>query len=200
MTCRSVAPVARSRLESDVSLAKVSIVLAILGVVACTSLVNPGTQSIDGAYTVETPIQWRRRVESEKVEIWTSRGPAEDQLAFITGLAPGEPLLPDWGPFPRYEAGMTPQAIAQFVVNSYVLQYGHTSAAVRRTWPALFGKVAGFRFEYGYTTKFNIEVHGLGAGTVRDGRLYLICLEAAGEGLFKRLRPVAEQIMDSATF
>lgn len=141
------------------SLARVAIVLAVVGVVACSSLfVNPGTRPIDGAYTVETPIHWRRHVESEKVEIWTSRGPTEDQLVFVTGLAPGEALLPRWEPFPRYEAGMSPEAIAQFVVNSYVLQGGHTNAAVHRTWPARFGSVDGFRFEYGYTTKFNIEV------------------------------------------
>ena len=97
------------------------VVLALLAPVACaTSAVQPGTQPIGDADTVETPIEWRRHVESEKVEIWTSRGPTDDQLVFVTGLAPGEALLPRLEPFPRYEAGMTPQAIAQFIVNSYV--------------------------------------------------------------------------------
>jgi hypothetical protein len=137
--------------------------------------------------------------ESEKVEIWTSRGPTHDQLVFVTGLGPGEALLPRLEPFPRYQAGMTPQAIAQFIVNSYVMEGGQTNAAVHRNWPARFGSVEGFRFEYGYTTKFDIDVHALGAGAVKDGRLYLIYLEAAGKRLFDELRPVAEQIMDSAT-
>ena len=180
--------------------AKLVVVLSLFALVACaTPAVQPGTQPIGDAYTVETPIDWRRHDESDKIEIWTSRGPREDQLVFVTGLAPGEALIPELETFPRYQAGMTPEAIAQFVVNSYVLHGGHTDAAVHRVWPARFGSVEGFRFEYGYTTIFDIDVHALGAGAVKDGKLYLIYLEAAGQGLFDRLRPIAERIMDTAT-
>ena len=200
MSCQSTAAGAPSQAGCRTRLTSVVLSLAIVGLAACgSSLVAPGTQTIDGAYAVETPIGWRRHVESEKVEIWTSRDPTEDQLVYVTGLDPGEALLPKFEPFPRYEAGMTPQAIAHFVLNSYVLQFGHTRSAVHRTWPARFGSVEGFRFEYGYTTRFNVDVHALGAGAVKDGKLYLIYLEAAGEGLFRQLRPIAEQIMDSAT-
>lgn len=180
--------------------ARLLVVLALAGLAACAApVVQPGIQPIGDAYTVETPIDWRRHDETDKIQIWTSRGPRDDQLVFITGLAPGEVLIPELETFPRYQAGMTPEAIAQFVVNSYVLHGGHTDAAVHRVWPVRFGSVEGFRFEYGYTTRFNIDVHALGAGAVKDGRLYLIYLEAAGQGLFDRLRPIAEQIMDSAT-
>ena len=176
------------------------VVPALLGLVACAApMVQRGTQPIGDAYTVETPIGWRRHDESDKMQIWTSRGPRKDQLVFVTGLAQGEALVPELEPFPRYEAGMTPEAIAQFVVNSYVLHGGHTDAAVHRVWPARFGGVEGFRFEYGYRTPFDIAVHAFGAGAVKDGRLYLIYLEAAGQGLFDQLRPIAERIMDSAT-
>jgi hypothetical protein len=182
------------------SFASVAVTLALAGLAACSSsLVSPGIQPIDGAYAVETPIGWRRHVESEKVEIWTSRDPTQDQLIFVTGLAPGEALLPEFGEFPRYEAGMTPDMIARFILNSYVLQYGHPTASVHRTWPHRLGSVQGFRFEYGYTTKFDIQVHGFGTGAVKGGKLYLICLEAAGEQRFRELRPTAEQIMASAT-
>lgn len=182
------------------SLVRAPIFLALLGLVACSSIwVQPGTRAIDGAYTVETPVAWRRHAFSEKVDAWTAGDPREEQLVFVTGLAPGEALLPERGPFPRYETGMTPDMIAQFLVNSHVLEHGHPKAAVHRTWPHPFGSVQGFRFEYGYTTKFNVDVHGLGAGAVKDGKLYLIYLEAADEWRFKGLRSVVEQIMDSAT-
>jgi len=176
------------------------LVLALLGLFACaTPMVRPGIQPIGDTYTVETPIQWRRHDETDKMQIWTSRGPTEDQLVFVTGLAPGEALIPALEPFPRYQAGMTPQAIAQFVVNSYVLRAGPTDAAVHRVWPARFGSLEGFRFEYGYTTTVGIDVHAFGAGAVKDSRLYLIYLEAAGQSLFDKLRPIAERIIDSAT-
>jgi hypothetical protein len=168
---------------------------------AANPVAGPGTRSIEGVYTVQTPIQWtrlQRESRHEKLELWTWEGGYADQLAFVTGLAPGEPLAPGWEP--RYGAGMTPQSIARFVVNSHVLHGGFTNARVERVWSAPFGEVEGFRFDFGYTTGINVRVHALGAGAVKDGSLYLIYLTAADKARFDELRPVVEQIMDSATF
>jgi hypothetical protein len=176
--------------------------ILVSALVACAlpTPVSPGRQSVGGVYEVETSVRWLRREESTRAQIWTSRGPTEDQLVFITGLIPGEGLIPGWERYGRYQAEMTPTEIAEFVVNSYRFHGGHTNAAVHRVWPSRFGDVDGFRFEYGYWTDVGVDVHGLGAGAVKDGQLYLIYFSAAGKRLFNELRPVVEQIIDSARF
>lgn len=163
-------------------------------------LVFPGTQTVAGAYTVATPIQWFRKPQSSRLEVWSSRDPEgwEDEMVFVSGLIPGEPLVPSWRRAPSYRADMTPGEIARFIVDSHVNNGGHLAGTVHRVWSAPFGGLEGFRYEFGYTTKIGIDVHGFGAGTLKDGKLYLIYFTAV-DPYFDQLRPVAEQIIDSAT-
>jgi hypothetical protein len=180
----------------------------VVGLAACAAdpaargawFVSPGTQSIGNAYTVETPIQWFRKPQSRRLEVWSSRDREgwEDELVFLSGLIPGEPLVPHWRRAPLYRAGMTPAEIAQFIVDSHVHNGGHLAGTVHRVWPAPFASVEGFRYEFGYTTKIGIEVHGFGAGGLKDGKLFLIYLTAV-DPYFDQLRPVTEQIIESTT-
>jgi hypothetical protein len=193
----------------DLDLAfRAAVLVLLVGLAGCAAdparrdawLVSPGTRSIAGAYVVETPIQWFRKSQSARLEVWSSQDPMgwEDELVFLSGLIPGEPLASDWTETPSYRADMTPAEIAQFIVDSHAYHGGHAASIVHRVWPAPFGSVEGFRYEFGYTTKIGIDVRGFGAGAVKDGKLYLIYLSAV-DPYFDQLRPVTEQIIESAT-
>lgn len=164
-------------------------------------LARPGSRSAAGTFTVETPIQWFRKPWSGRFEVWSSQAPEgwQDELAFIAGLFPGEPLVPQWRGTPLYRSGMSSAEIAQFILDSHVLHGGHLAGTIHQVWPAPFGGRDGFRYEFGYTTKIGIDVHGFGAGGVKDSKLYLIYLTAV-DPYYEQLRPAAEQIISSAAF
>jgi hypothetical protein len=137
---------------------RAAVLVLLVGLAGCAAdparrdawLVSPGTRSIAGAYVVETPIQWFRKSQSARLEVWSSQDPMgwEDELVFLSGLIPGEPLAPDWTETPSYRADMTPAEIAQFIVDSHAYHGGHAASIVHRVWPAPFGSVEGFRFEF----------------------------------------------------
>jgi hypothetical protein len=65
--------------------------------------------------------------------------------------------------------------------------------------PADFGGAKGFRFEYSLTRKIdNVQLSGLGFGTVSSGELFALLYQAPRLAFFPRHQPRVEQMARSA--
>ena len=145
------------------------------------------------------------------------------QLLATRGLEDGDTLIKvddEKTLLPRFRAHMTPTEIMEFCVGSIRLMAGGVETAnVARGWmpsegirtasinaasieatglrPMDFGGLSGFRFDLRFLSKEGLRREGLVAGTVHEGRLYLIVYSGASEHYFSTHREAVERLIAS---
>jgi hypothetical protein len=164
-------------------------------------LIEPGRQTIAGAYTVEPARPWSAFARGEPTT-WTIDGPNLQRLRFIGGIEDGQPLLPN-PPLlallrvpdrrPRFRTALTLPEVAEIVADGL---FGSLFAP-RNIRPAPFGTAPGFRFEVSYATSDGVSREALVAGAVIDRRLHVVVYEGTALHHFARHRDEAERIIDS---
>lgn len=140
----------------------------------------------------------------ERVEIWTSDGEVLDQLVFFGGVADGAPLvkLPETTaprePLPPFRSSMEAGDVMELFAASLVRLGRTPTVETTALRPATFLGGPGFRFDFTYTGKDDIDRRGTAIGTVRDGKLWMIAFEGTRLLHYGRLLPEAERIFATA--
>jgi hypothetical protein len=176
-----------------------TLLLAIAGCAVVTK-VESGRVSIDGEYTVQSPIEWAR-VALGGENLWTVDGPALQSLRFVTALEDGDTLfpVPDPEASPKFIKSMGPLEVVDFFQTS-IGTLGGAGFRSRNFRPAQFGARQGFRFEFSYLTKDGLAMQGFTTGAVIEQKLYMIIYIGTRQHYFEKHRNDAESIVSSIVF
>jgi len=170
---------------------------------ACAGIGAVGTGRVDigGGLSVEARPAWNRLPADAfgADTVWTHEGPALDLLLFMAGRGDNEPLFARSRPRRSllFRAGMTPTEIVELWSTELALA-GHRVVTVGGLLPADFAGIPGFRFQYAYADADGLLFDGYAAGTVADGRLYLIAFTGTRAHHFRAHWPAVAALINSA--
>jgi len=163
---------------------------------------------LGGGMSVEPRREWNRHVppagQGKPHLSWTLDGPVLHQLLLFPGLGDGEALFetggvdPRRGPPPVYRSAMTPNDIAELIEASMTRSLGSPAFRLNALKAFAFAGAPGFRIEFAFAGRDEIEREGVAIGTVRGGRLYLLIHEGTALHHFGRYLPEVEAIAASA--
>lgn len=189
-----------------------TIALALL-VASCAPyvLVKPQRVTVKDSLSVEPDIAWNKINQQDitgrsNTEIWTADGPLLNTLTFFAGIEDGKTLFVQTSEqekrdkLPAFRGSMTPTEVMELVESTYAKISQSSLTRTRNLRPAQFAGAPGFRFEFSYVGKDEIDREATAAGAIRNGRLYLIVYQ--GTRLYHHgLRQAqAERIIESARF
>ncbi len=167
------------------------------------TLVVPGTQSINGAYEVTTPIAWSR-FPLAPMEQWTVDGLPLQNLRLYASIKDGDALFdssslrPDDG-VPRYRTSMRASDIADFVLAS-LAQTGTNDTDFSNLRPAAFGGLSGFRFDITFFSSDGLAYRGLAYGAIYAEKILHLLLYIGTDAVyFDAHREAVENIFRSLT-
>jgi hypothetical protein len=133
-------------------------------------------------------------------QIWTMEGLPVDQLLVYSGIK-NDQLIHAEGSGNRksfaFRSSMQPDEIVAMFEG--MLTRDGSSFKLVKLEPGNFGGAKGFRFEYALTRKVdNVQLSGVGFGTVSNGELFALIYQAPRLAFFSRHQPRVEQIARSA--
>jgi len=132
--------------------------------------------------------------------IWTIDGLGLNELRFLTGIKPGDPLMTVAGverkELGAFQAMMLPDEVMELVGSTLgKLQYRQIRTAGLR--PAPFGMTTGFRFDLNFTNADGLQFKGVALFAERRGKLDLLLFIAPGEYYFDHYAPVVDRVFTS---
>ena len=137
-------------------------------------------------------------------ETWTMEGLPVDQLLLYSGLKDGEAIHAERAGGTdaqrkgfKFRSNMQPHEITALFEG--MLTRDGSRFKLLKLEPVPFGGTKGFRFEYSLTRKLdNVQLSGVGYGTVSKGELFAIVYMAPRLAFFPRHAGKVEQIARSA--
>lgn len=183
--------------------------MLLLIVAACApfALVPASTNDVAN-FRVEADIAWNKlnqpRLESSApLAYWTADGPALNAMIFIGGVRDGQPVIKIQGDTNQDNAlvfrnGMTPTEIVELWEASTAKISQTTIAKGSNIEPVDFAGNPGFKFDFYYVTKDEVDRSGIGYATVKDNRLYLIFYSGTKLHHFGLRLGSAKRIMETA--
>ncbi|MCW0234591.1 MAG: hypothetical protein OJJ21_13405 [Ferrovibrio sp.] len=191
------------------SLRRVAALAILVVLTACTaySLVPAATTDVAN-FRVENDIAWNKanklRVESAApLAYWTADGPALNYILFVGGVKDGGYVLRQMGTTETvnnlvFRNGMSATEIVELWEASMTKMNTTSIAKGSNIQPADFGGTAGFKFDFQYVAKDEVDRSGVGYAAVKDGKLYLIFFSGTKLHHFPMRRASALRIMESA--
>ena len=185
---------------------KLVVALAALALAGCVSVakVETGNRNVGERLQLSLTGAWNH-VSAPGLgpaQTWTMEGLPVDQLLVYSGLRDGEaihgtsPGMTDKKTF-SFRSAMEPHEITALFEG--MLTRDGSTYKLTKLEPATFGGHKGFRFEYALTRKLdNVQLSGVGYGTVSRGELFALVYMAPRLTFFSRHAPVVEQIARSA--
>ncbi len=188
-----------------------AIIALVLLVAGCAPyvLVQPQRVTVKNALSVEPDIAWNKINQQDisgrsDAEIWTADGPLLNSLTFFAGVEDGKPLYVQTAEqekrdkLPAFRSSMTPTEVMELVESTYAKISQSALTRTRGLRPAKFAGKDGFRFDMTYVGKDEVDREVTAAGTVHEGRLYMIIYQ--GTRLYHHgLRQAqAERVIQSA--
>jgi hypothetical protein len=161
----------------------------------------------DDSVAVTPPREWNRISASlfqdiADVEDWTQNGPYLDGISFVTGLADGKELVRqrsrDDRQVPKFRSNMTPPEIAAMIESLFRVRGGTVDFKTTSLAPRSFLGANGFQYDFEHLDSDEVRRRGRAVGSVVDGKLYLILLDAARSHYFEASLPDFEAIVKSA--
>ena len=199
---------------------RITVLAAALSLSACSSLgagdygfseyslVRAGQVSVgDGSMAVITPRPWNRHrpiffEDIRQVEDWTQNGALLDGMSFVTGLKNGKSLIRQRHSasqqVPLFRSNMTPPEIAAMIESLYRVRGGAVDFRTLSLKPRPFLGTNGFQLDYEHLDDDELWRRGRVVGTVINGQLYMILLDAAKSHYFDATLPDFEAIVASA--
>jgi hypothetical protein len=172
------------------------------------SLVRPHEVRVgDGTMLVTPRIEWNRQStivfdDIRQVEDWTQNGPVLDSLSFISGLKDGKSIVRQSRKadqqVPRFRSSMSPPEVAAMLETFYRTRAGALDFKTLSLAPRPFLGTRGFQFDFEHLDGDELWRRGSAVGTVVNGRLYLILLDAARSHYFDAELPEFENVVRSA--
>lgn len=175
-------------------------VFMLLSACADYSLVSPGATRV-GALALSPEIAWNKAAQSRAgSEIWTQDGQALNTLTFIQGIPDGKPIFKvsrvrQFGPFRK---NMLPNEIMELTESSLSKLVNSAVISTENLKAVKFGGQPGFQFNFRYTDNSDVPVRGLAAGTVKNGKLYMILYTAAELYYYDKGLKEAERLLTTA--
>ncbi len=172
------------------------------------SLVRVQRQRVgDGSLTVAAARPWNRHrsvmfEDIRQVEDWTLNGPYLDGISFVTGLKDGKSLIRQRRTtsqqVPVFRSNMTPPEIAGMIEGLYRVRGGAVDFRTLSLQPRPFLGTNGFQLDYEHLDDDELWRRGRVVGTVVNGQLYLILLDAAKSHYWDAILPDFEAVVASA--
>lgn len=180
------------------------LIVALLGGCVSMAKVEMGERAVGERMTVTIEGPWNHLNSPSlgPAETWTMEGLPVDQLLLYPGLKDGQAIHArgQGGPNAKsfeFRAAMQPDEIVGLFEG--MLTRDGSRFRLMRLKPVDFAGQKGFRFEYALTRKVdNVQLLGLGYGTVSKGELFAIVYTAPRLTFFARHRDRVEQIAKSA--
>lgn len=185
------------------------VALLMLAVAACVSVakVESGDRPIGDRLVVTLDGPWNQinAPNLGPAQTWTMEGLPVDQLLLYSGIKTGQTIHAERGaggsgPQPKvfaFRADMQPDEIVS-MFEGMLTRDGSRFQLVKLE-PAPFGGGKGFRFDYALTRKIdNVQLTGIGYGTVSKGELFAIVYMAPKLAFFARHVARVEQLCRSA--
>jgi hypothetical protein len=158
--------------------------------------------------SVVPPRPWNRHRhvvffgDIHEVDDWTLNGPILDEISFVSGLKNNRALIRQrWNAnqqVPRFRSNMTPPEIAAMLESLFRVRGGAVDFRTLSLQPRPFLGTGGFQLDYEHLDTDEVWRKGRAVGTVINGRLYLILLDAAKAHYFGSVLPDYESIVASA--
>lgn len=161
----------------------------------------------DGSLTVTPPRPWNRMrpalfVDIRQVEDWTQNGPILDSMSFVAGLKDNRTLVRQYRrddrQVPYFRADMTPPEIAAMLESFFRVRTGTIDYRTLALAPRPFLGRDGFQLDFEHLDSDELWRRGRAVGTVVNGRLYLVLLDAAKSHYFDATLPDFEAVVASA--
>jgi hypothetical protein len=161
----------------------------------------------DDSLSVAPPRPWNRHrpilfEDIRAVEDWTLNGPLLDGMSFVTGLKDGKSLIRQRRTtsqqVPIFRSKMTPPEIAAMIESLYRVRGGAVDFRTVSLSPRPFLRTNGFQLDYEHLDDDELWRRGRAVGTVINGELYLILLDAAKSHYFDATLPDFEAVVASA--
>jgi len=160
--------------------------LFVLAGCAAYKLVPPAQTTVAN-FSVAPDIAWNEASRSvlqsgAPVVQWTADGPALNQIIFVGGVKSGDPVFALFNAAGQEEKKksitfrdtMGPSEIAELWESVYAQVTSTTLVKASNIEPARFGGVDGFKFDFAFTPKDEVERSGVVYGAVKDKKLYVI--------------------------
>lgn len=151
--------------------------------------------------TVDPQIVWANPYgPGISTTVWTIDGFGLNELRFLMGIKPGNPLARVSGveasEVGTYSQTMLPNDVMD-LLSSTLGKAGFQQIRTDRLRPAQFGTVQGFRFDLDYLRKNGLQMKAMVLAAQRGETLDLIMFSAPAEYYFDRYAPTVEQIFAS---
>jgi len=202
------------------SVLKPALLASVLGLTACTGL-GAGETGFsaysavavrrvavgDDSMSVIPPRPWNRHRhvtfgDVREVDTWTLNGPYLDEVDFVSGLKDNHALIRQrWNAnqqVPRFRSNMTPPEIATMLESLFRVRGGAVDFRTLSLTPRPFLGTNGFQIDYEHLDNDELWRKGRVVGSVINGRLYLIMLDAAKLHYFSEVVPDFESMVASA--
>jgi hypothetical protein len=161
----------------------------------------------DGSLVVTPPRPWNRHrpvffEDRKEVEDWTQNGPYLDGITFVTGLRSGKSLIRQRRSaseqVPAFRYNMTPPEIAAMIESLYRVKGGAVDFRMLSLQPRPFLGTSGFQLDYEHLDNDELWRRGRVVGTVINGQLYMVLLDAAKSHYYDAALPDFEAVVASA--
>ena len=161
----------------------------------------------NGSMTVVTPRAWNRAdrgifTDVRWVEDWTLNGPYLDGISFVAGLPDDEKLIRQERKadrkIPKFRASMTAPEVAAMIESLYRIGAGSVDFRTLALTPRPFLGQAGFQLDFEHLDSDELWRKGRAVGTVVNGRLYMIMLDAARSHYYNAALSDFEAMVGSA--
>lgn len=151
--------------------------------------------------TVDPQVPWSKvNSLNSSVSIWTIDGLGLNELRFITGVKPGDPLMSIAGVARRdvseFRAAMLPDEVME-LVGSTIGKLGYKQIRTAGLKPVQFGTVTGFRFDLTFTNGDGLQMKGVTLFAERRGRLDVFLFMAPQEYYFDHYAPIVDRVFAS---
>jgi len=181
----------------------IALLFSILAGCVSVAKVETGEQALGERLLVSLDGPWNKvsTPGMGPAQIWTMEGLPVDQLLVYSGIKNEQVIHASTAGANRkdfaFRSGMQPDEIVA-MFEGMLTRDGSTFKLVKLA-PADFGGAKGFRFEYALTRKIdNVQLSGLGFGTVSNGELFALLYQAPRLAFFPRHQPRVEQMARSA--
>jgi hypothetical protein len=167
---------------------------------AQVTLVEAGKPAdVGNGVSVMPQRQWNQ-IKTDHI-LWTTDGPAVNQVNFYTGVKPGKPLLEIAGlkdkELGAFDIKMLPNDIQDLVVATMGKQ-GYQNVRPGNLTPCPFGTVTGFCFDLTFATSEGLEMKGMTMARKRVDTLDVFLFQAPGEYYYGELAPTVSKLFASA--
>lgn len=184
---------------------KIFVLVLVLFLAACASVseVKTGENNLGDRLKLTLDGPWNQ-INAPNIgpaQLWTMEGITLDEMLIYTGLKDGQPVHAQGRDSNAknfiFHSKMEPSEIVGLFEG--MLTRDNSTFKLTKLEPENFGGLKGFHFEYSLIRKGdNVQLSGMGYGTVSKGELFAIIYQAPRLTFFPRHKSTIEHLASSA--